>query len=74
MWAKRAPQGETVLVEPALEGYGLMPAKGGKNGLSDRDIGLAVRYMLSKLEPSGEGIADSMRFSERTGFIPVVQA
>jgi cytochrome c5 len=50
MWTKRAAQGEKILTEHAVNGYGLMPAKGGKSHLADQDIAMAVRYMLSRLE------------------------
>jgi len=46
MWAPRLGQGEAVLVEHAINGYELMPAKGGKTHLSDEEIGLAVAYMM----------------------------
>jgi cytochrome c5 len=49
-WAKRAPQGIDVLVEHATNGYGLMPAKGGKDHLKEEDIRSVVTFMLSKLE------------------------
>ncbi len=49
MWQKRTAQGTEVLVEHAINGFGLMPAKGGKTHLSDAEIGLAVEYMLSQL-------------------------
>lgn len=50
MWKKRAAQGKAVLVEHAINGYELMPAKGGNTDLTDEQIGLAVGYMLSQLE------------------------
>ncbi|MGH1462445.1 MAG: c-type cytochrome [Neptuniibacter sp.] len=50
MWHKRATQGKAVLVEHAINGYGLMPAKGGFTELSDQEIGFAVGYMLSQVE------------------------
>ncbi len=49
-WAKRAPQGIDVLVDHAMNGYGLMPAKGGKEHLQEEDIRAAITFMLSKLE------------------------
>ncbi len=51
MWVSRAAQGEDVLVTHAMNGFGLMPAKGGKQELSEPEIRAAVKYMLSKLEP-----------------------
>ena len=50
MWAKRAPQGLDTLVNHAMNGYGLMPAKGGRSELDQAQISNAVRYMLSQLE------------------------
>jgi cytochrome c5 len=50
MWAKRAPQGEEVLLEHASQGYGLMPAKGGNTDLTDDEVAAAIKYMLSQLE------------------------
>ena len=50
MWSKRLPQGEDVLIEHAINGYELMPAKGGSTDLSDEEIAAAVRYMMSQVE------------------------
>jgi len=50
MWGKRVTQGKPVLIEHAINGYELMPAKGGNTDLTDSDIGLAVSYMLSQLK------------------------
>ena len=50
MWSKRVHQGKAVLIEHAINGYGLMPAKGGFTDLSDEEIGFAVSYMLSQVE------------------------
>ena len=56
MWGPRLAKGEQALVQSALNGFGLMPARGGKDGkngnslLPDEDIQLAVKYMLSKVE------------------------
>jgi cytochrome c5 len=49
-WAPRAPQGIDVLIEHATNGYGLMPAKGGKTHLQEPDIRAAITYMLSAIE------------------------
>lgn len=49
MWAKRADQGLPTLVQHASQGYGLMPAKGGNDQLSEEEISSAVQYMLSQL-------------------------
>lgn len=50
MWGPRAEQGLDVLVQHASDGYGLMPAKGGNESLSEDDLRKAIRYMLSQLE------------------------
>lgn len=50
MWAPRAVQGEDTLVEHAMNGFGLMPAKGGKDHLVEEDIRKVVQFMLSELE------------------------
>lgn len=49
-WAPRKEQGIDVLVEHATNGFGLMPAKGGKTDLTEEDIRAAITFMLSKLE------------------------
>ncbi|WP_071872991.1 c-type cytochrome [Atopomonas hussainii] len=49
MWGPRAKQGVDVLVQHAIEGYGLMPAKGGKTHLSDAQIRLVVEFYLAQL-------------------------
>jgi len=50
MWAARKDQSLDVLVEHATNGYGLMPAKGGREDLTDKEIRAAIKFMLSKLE------------------------
>lgn len=50
MWSKRLPQGEALLIEHAINGYELMPAKGGRSDLSDEEIAAAVRYMMSQVQ------------------------
>ena len=50
MWSKRTGQGEAVLVQHAISGYGLMPAKGGNTDLPDEDVAKAVSFMLSKVQ------------------------
>lgn len=47
MWAPRLEQGIPTLVEHAIHGYELMPAKGGKTELSDEAVEAAVNYMVS---------------------------
>ncbi|WP_438951285.1 c-type cytochrome [Porticoccus sp.] len=48
MWASKISQGEKTLVQHAIEGYGLMPARGGSE-LTDQQMAQAVSYMLSQL-------------------------
>lgn len=49
-WAPRIAQGETVLVEHAVQGFqgktGMMPPKGGAN-ITDSEVKEAVKYMVS---------------------------
>jgi cytochrome c5 len=49
-WAPRKVQGLDVLVEHASNGYGLMPAKGGRTELTEDDIRAAIKYMLAALD------------------------
>ncbi len=49
MWDERAAQGIDVLVEHAANGYGLMPAKGGNDALSEEELREAITYMLNQL-------------------------
>lgn len=49
-WGPRKAQGLDVLVEHASNGFGLMPAKGGKTELTENQIRAAIKYMLSALE------------------------
>lgn len=51
MWGPRANQGIEVLVKHATEGFGLMPARGGRPQLTDEEIREAIRYMLSLVQP-----------------------
>ena len=51
-WAKRVPQGESVLTKHAIEGFegkwGEMPPQG--DDLTPEQVGSAVRYMLYRFE------------------------
>ena len=49
MWAPRITQEKSTLIEHAMNGYGLMPAKGGNQDLTEEDISKAIGYMLSQL-------------------------
>ena len=50
MWGPRIEQGIPVLVEHAINGYGLMPAKGGNPDLTDEQIAAAVAYMVNEVQ------------------------
>ena len=50
MWGPRVAQGEATLVQHAMEGFGLMPAKAGKPDLTEEEITLAVQYFISKVQ------------------------
>ncbi|GAB1261579.1 c-type cytochrome [Aurantivibrio plasticivorans] len=50
MWKPRAEQGLETLVQHASNGYGLMPAKGGNEALTELEITQGIKYMLSLLE------------------------
>lgn len=47
-WAPRIAQGRAVLLDHADYGYKNMPAHGGNDDLSDRDIEVAVDYMVGQ--------------------------
>jgi len=49
-WGPRKAQGLDVLVKHASNGFGLMPAKGGRTELTEDEIRAAIKYMLSALE------------------------
>ena len=47
-WTPRIAKGQAVLYASALQGFKMMPAKGGNASLSDADLKAAVDYMVSK--------------------------
>ena len=47
-WSDRLSKGKDVLYANAINGIGIMPAKGGVSSLSDDEIKLAVDYILSE--------------------------
>ena len=51
-WSYPTSDEVDLLVEHATNGFGLMPAKGGKPELTEQEIRYAVKYMLSALEES----------------------
>lgn len=50
MWSKRTDKGLDALVQNASNGFGLMPAKGGRTELTEDQIRAAIKYMLAGLE------------------------
>lgn len=49
-WETRLEQGVELLVEHAINGIGVMPAKGGRADLSDEQVRASVEYMLDQLQ------------------------
>ena len=47
-WAERISEGKEHLYEQAINGVGIMPAKGGVATLSDDEVKAAVDYIISK--------------------------
>ncbi len=47
-WAERVAKGADVLVANAINGIGIMPAKGGRMDLSDEEVQAAVEHMLAQ--------------------------
>ena len=50
-WADRSHLWEAVLFEHANQGFLRMPAKGGKQDLSEYDVDVAAEYMLNMSHP-----------------------
>ena len=46
-WSKREQQGLQVLLTHAIKGYKNMPAKGGNPTIKDKEIEIAIKYMLA---------------------------
>ena len=49
-WQPRLEKGKDALVTNAINGVGLMPAKGGRSELTDEQIALAVDYYIYQLK------------------------
>jgi cytochrome c5 len=49
-WAPRIEKGMDTLHDHAINGFNMMPAKGGRADLSDEDIMAAVDYMVSQAQ------------------------
>jgi cytochrome c5 len=47
-WAPRIKQGKPTLYKHALEGFKMMPAKGGNVALKDNEVQAAIDFMVSK--------------------------
>ena len=47
-WSERIAKGNDTLYKNAINGIGVMPAKGGLMSLSDGDVKLAVDYMIDQ--------------------------
>ncbi|MCC7439247.1 MAG: cytochrome c5 family protein [Armatimonadetes bacterium] len=48
-WKERLGKGRKTLLKHSLEGFGLMPAKGGHTTLTKKQVTLALDFMLAKL-------------------------
>lgn len=47
-WAPRIKQGKPTLYKHGLEGFKMMPAKGGNPALKDGDVQAAIDFMIAK--------------------------
>lgn len=50
MWEPKIAKGREALVMNAFNGYGLMPAKGGNESITNEEIDLVFGYFLSEFE------------------------
>lgn len=50
VWAQRIAQGTDTLVMHAINGIGLMPAKGGRADLSDEQVRVTVEWMVEQVQ------------------------
>lgn len=48
VWAPRVAQGKDTLYTHALDGFKMMPARGGNAALKDEEVKAAIDYMVSK--------------------------
>ncbi|MBU1188070.1 MAG: c-type cytochrome [Gammaproteobacteria bacterium] len=49
-WSDRISKGTEALYASAINGIGIMPAKGGRSDLSDEQVKVAVDWMLDQLD------------------------
>lgn len=49
-WTDRLSKGNDALYASAINGIGIMPAKGGRSDLSDEQVKVAVDWMLDQLD------------------------
>ena len=49
-WTERLPQGIDTLTMHAINGIGLMPAKGGRNDLTDEQVQVTVEWMVAQVQ------------------------
>jgi cytochrome c5 len=47
-WAERMKQGKPALYKHGLEGFKMMPAKGGNAALKDKEVQAAIDFMVAK--------------------------
>jgi cytochrome c5 len=47
-WTGRMEQGVETMVKKSIEGFGMMPARGGNSALTDKQVGDAVAYMVEE--------------------------
>ena len=49
-WSDRIGKGHDQLISSAINGIGIMPAKGGRADLSDEEVAATVEWMLSQVQ------------------------
>ena len=47
-WVTRMPLGTAEMVQKSIDGFGMMPARGGNSALTDKQVGDAVAYMIEE--------------------------
>jgi cytochrome c5 len=69
-WAPRIEKGIDTLHKHALEGFNMMPAKGGRGDLPDADIEAAVDYMVSLVKGGSDAPAADAAAPAETSAAP----